>query len=82
MNCNCGAYPFPHRPLGGACDAEGLWEQVAREGWACATCGLCSRYSQQHPYGEGHAVERLRECRARSAAECPGVQAMLAEVAA
>ena len=32
MNCNCNAYPFPHRPMSGRCDGTALWQTVFEAG--------------------------------------------------
>jgi len=77
MNCQCDAYPFPHRPLGGACDGEGIRRKVEQEGWDCQECPHCEHHNERHPYGDGHAIERWRECRVSMACECPGVLEMI-----
>jgi hypothetical protein len=37
FTCTCGAYPFPHRFGGGACNGGNLVEQW----WASRSCGDC-----------------------------------------
>ena len=73
MNCNCNAYPFPHRPMSGRCDGTALWQTVFESGEACAGCVHRLVLTEAHPYGEIRAVESLRDCLARTCRECPGV---------
>ena len=40
MNCECVAYPFPHRPLSGRCDARALWESAYEDGFDIANMSL------------------------------------------
>jgi hypothetical protein len=77
MNCGCPAYPFPHRPLSGRCDARALWECAYEDGFECTDCSYSRRFTERHPYGEGYATEHLRECEARAYADCPAVQRLI-----
>jgi len=74
MNCNCTSYPFPHRPLGGRCQGNELWQHTFNDGSACGECCYSHEFSEIHPYGETTATEYLRECTVRGCAECPVVQ--------
>jgi hypothetical protein len=63
FTCNCGAYPFPHRFGGGACNGGSLVEQW----WASGDCGNCGNiaYDSQTfvPYCQViEGGERLEEC--------------------
>ena len=75
MVCNCKSYSFPHRPLGGLCKGVELFERVYREGWECGACPYCIHSTESHPYGDGFALEHLRECSVRLSSECPAVKA-------
>ena len=46
---------------------------MEQEGWDCQECPHCEHHNERHPYGDGHAIERWRECRVTAAGECPGV---------
>jgi hypothetical protein len=74
MNCHCEVYPFPHRPLGGKCRGEEIQRRTFEEGWHCAGCTWSLQSEERHPYGEGIAVEYLRECTV-DPEHCPAVQA-------
>lgn len=82
MNCNCNAYPFPHRPLGGACDGEAIWNEVAQEGWECAECPLCEHTRERSEFHGAIAWHSYRECGAKSAEQCPGVAERIGREAA
>ena len=74
MACTCEAYPFPHRPLGGQCDGAALWDAAFRDGWHCTDCPHAVEIVDCHPYGEGLALERTRECAAPGPHACPAVR--------
>ena len=74
MNCNCTSYPFPHRPLGGRCQGDELWQHTFNDGSACGECCYSREFSEIHPYGETTATEYLRECTVASCSECHVVQ--------
>lgn len=73
MNCTCSAYPFPHRPLGGACEAEAIWRGVEEEGWECGECPHADHHVEKSEFWGAVRWDRWRECRAQSAAQCPGI---------
>jgi len=75
MNCNCTCYPFPHRPLGGRCQGNELWQRIFDDGWACDGCRYFRPCIELHPYGETTVAEHLRECGVQGCAACPVVQA-------
>lgn len=73
MNCFCKQYSFPHRPLSGRCNGAELFERVYREGWECGECPFCVQSSETHPYGNGVALQYLRECKVSQSSQCPAV---------
>ena len=75
MNCNCTCYPFPHRPLGGRCQGNELWQRIFNDGSACDECHYFHAFTELHPYGETSAAEHLRECNVERCDGCPVVQA-------
>lgn len=67
--CRCGAYKFPHRFMGGACDgAYVVAETFEKQKWA--DCRDCPLYEVDHERGviECQALEGREELR-----ECPAL---------
>lgn len=70
MNCNCQAYGFPHRPLGGRCDGSDALNKVFEKGEACQNCNDC--IETRDPFCTGDFWFSERDCGGR-ADSCPGI---------
>lgn len=73
MACTCSAYPFPHRPLAGACNGERLLSDVLNAGVWCECCDAFSRVDESEGRGSDRVVRFVERCDVRDPRDCPGV---------
>lgn len=60
--CGCDAYPFPHRPGGGACGESGGWLTYAFEhGTKCEGCPFLLTWRENHGM-PGGLFETFHDC--------------------